>query len=94
MEEGGGVDAELSVNRKVLWDKGADKIQLNKPNSPDLWSFGLPACLTAFNILKTLFESSKTLVHFRFGGFHLQGCSTEMFKSFSVFSSPSFILFV
>lgn len=31
-----GVDAELSVNRKVLWDKGADKIQLNKPNSPDL----------------------------------------------------------
>lgn len=35
-----GVDAELSVSGKVLWDKGADKIQLNKPNSPDLWSQG------------------------------------------------------
>lgn len=28
----GGVDAELPVNRKVLWDGGADKIQLNKLN--------------------------------------------------------------
>lgn len=27
-----GVDAELPVNRKVLWDGGADKIQLNKLN--------------------------------------------------------------
>lgn len=32
MEEGGRVDGELPVNRKVLWDRGADKIQLNKPN--------------------------------------------------------------
>lgn len=27
-----GVDAELPVNRKVLWGGGADKIQLNKLN--------------------------------------------------------------
>lgn len=38
-EYGGGrgeVDVELSVNMQVLWDKRADKIQLNKPNSSDL----------------------------------------------------------
>lgn len=29
---GGSVDVELPVNTKVLWDGGADKIQLNKPN--------------------------------------------------------------
>lgn len=34
MEGGGRVDVELPVNRKVLWDRGADKIQLNKPNRP------------------------------------------------------------
>lgn len=38
MEEGGRVDVELPVNRKVLWDRGADKIQLNKPNRPESWS--------------------------------------------------------
>lgn len=42
MEEGGRVDVELPVNRKVLWDRGADKIQLNKPNRPDSKSFKVP----------------------------------------------------
>ena len=46
MEGGGRVDVELPVNRKVLWDRGADKIQLNKPNSPESWSCKAPLYLT------------------------------------------------
>lgn len=36
---GGRVDVELPVNSKVLWDRGADKIQLNKPNRAEFCSF-------------------------------------------------------
>lgn len=46
MEEGGRVDVELPVNRKVLWDRGTDKIQLNKPNRPESQSFKVPVYLT------------------------------------------------
>lgn len=46
MEEGGRVDVELPVNRKVLWDGGVDKIQLNKPNRPESWSSKAPLYLT------------------------------------------------
>lgn len=45
MEEGGRVDVELPVNRKVLWDGGVDKIQLNKPNRPESWSSKAPLYL-------------------------------------------------
>lgn len=39
MEGGGGrVDVELPVNSKVLWDREADKIQLNKPNRAEFCS--------------------------------------------------------
>lgn len=46
MEGGGRVDVELPVNRKVLWDRGADKIQLNKPNRTESWSSKAPLYLT------------------------------------------------
>lgn len=42
MEEGGRVDVELPVNRKVLWDRGADKIQLNKPNRASRSQYAVP----------------------------------------------------
>lgn len=47
MEEGGRVDVELPVNRKVLWDGGADKIQLNKLNQPESGRFKVPSYLDA-----------------------------------------------
>lgn len=47
MEEGGRVDVALPVNRKVLWDGGADKIQLNKLNQPESGRFKVPSHLNA-----------------------------------------------
>lgn len=61
MEEGGRVDVELPVNWKVLWDRGADKIQLNKPNRPESWSSGAPLNL-AFTHVDQYTHHSVTLL--------------------------------
>lgn len=46
MEGGERVDVELPVNRKVLWDRGTDKIELNKPNRIEFCSSTASVFLT------------------------------------------------
>lgn len=68
MEEGGGVDVELPVNRKVLWDGGADKIQLNKLNQPESGRFKVPSYLRAVGWSQTCSTSIITQILHYFRG--------------------------
>lgn len=51
----GGVDVELPVNRKVLWDRGTDRIELNKPNRIEF-------CRSTATLLLITASGPKTLV--------------------------------